>query len=250
MTIQLSHNSPVISKNQYRRFTRESFFEYVKKIASDMGVNMDGKLIELFTKTEATDGALGRTIGFTVGNNYEWNLFGIEFRDTLLDGETFTLSQINEVIKHEFCHVIANTRNKKECGHNDLWKSVCEEYGCMAKTTASYLNYTTSIHSSIIANSMNEHRYVLKCDTCHKTYYQNDLFDSGILKFFLLCTCGLDLVHGDLPATSTCCHRPYCYEADVDDLITNLKDKNIFPQVQNIINKELISTEKIESTNN
>lgn len=243
MTVRLSHNLCAISKDQYRKFTRESFYEYVKKIALDMDVDIVGKLFDLFDDYDV-DGALGRCVGITVGNNYEWDLVGIEFRDTMIDGETFTMSQIDETIKHELCHVIANTRNKKECGHNDLWKSVCEEYGCSTKRTGSYLNYTAPMSSTIIADSTNEHQYVLKCDTCHKIYYQSDSFDDGIFKFFLMCTCGLNLMHGGLPALTICCHRPYCYEADLDSLITNLKEKNLMPQIQDLINKGIIEYEE------
>lgn len=105
---------------------------------------------------------LTRTFGRVI-NNYirateTWRPTKVEFSKQFI--ETSSDASIEDVIKHEAAHFIANSRTGKNCGHNSYFKKVCAEIGTTNDGT------TTKVERTVDESSL--YKYAIYCDTCNK----------------------------------------------------------------------------------
>lgn len=236
MIIRLSHQQNSISQDEYKKFSKEEFCSYVQDLAFKMGAQDITHSIELANILDTT-GAVGQCEGVFLSN--QWILYRIIFDNAILDGETYTIPQIEDTVKHELCHYIANSRTGIECGHNDYWKSVCKEFNYCPNESLPLVKYNLGLNSNIIPNYKSDYDYVLKCNKCGKIYYQSNSFDMTAFQFFLLCTSGLPLTYSGLTIPTECCQRPYDYEADAEGLVKNLKSENCLSDMQESIENDI-----------
>lgn len=236
MIIRLFHPDDSISNDQYKKFTKDEFYAYVNSLASKMGIEKDlSPYIEIVETQHDT--AIGECCGHLLGE--KWLFSKLSFADQILDGKTYTLLQINDIVKHELCHLIANSIKGIECGHDVFWQSICKEYNYSPSKSLPILHYSLSLGSEIISDNKPEYKYILRCNKCKRIYRKCDSFDLELFQHFILCTCGLDMTYDDLPAQTNCCRATYCYEADAEELNASLEKENSWPQIQKIIQREI-----------
>lgn len=77
----------------------------------------------------------GNYKSFTIGVCFTAQVQGITevlalgFYDKLLGGKTYSIHQVDETIKHELAHMIADLRYNDSCKHDERFMAVVQEIG-------------------------------------------------------------------------------------------------------------------------
>ena len=180
---------------------------------------------------------VGECHGYLLGE--KWIFDKLSFADQVLDGETYTVLQIEDIVKHDLCHLIANLSKEIDCGHNAYWQSICKQFNYSPSRILPILHYSLSLGSEIISDDKPQYKYILKCNRCGKIYRQSKEFSLGLFQHFLLCSCGHNMIYDGMPVKTECCKATYCYEADAEELLVNLKSEDTCHQIQKIIQRKI-----------
>lgn len=128
----------------YKAFTKEQFKNLVLETVASLGI-YEVPIVEFHNK-----GPIGEC-SFRVGSpmNYNDDIYDsiymqqydsefstpsntavLCFNTELLNGQDYTLSQIDETIRHEIAHVVAFRKYKTDCGHDFRWIKIAKSFGC------------------------------------------------------------------------------------------------------------------------
>jgi len=226
MYIYIAHNSKAYHKKNYKKYTKEKFLDLVHKIASEHGVNNSPEIIIDKLDTPGKCWILGSEIG------------AIFYDKKLLNGKDYTISDVEEVIKHELAHYIADSRYKVNCHHDIRWKKVAKEIGCspsemLSPRTEARLNIDKFEPISIRFN------YYLRCNECNKLYYETDTL-SDMFIFFLISGTDISpfaLTFNGLPMKTECCNSPYKFEANAEMFLQEIDNTESFKELKEKIIK-------------
>ncbi|MBM7620160.1 putative SprT family Zn-dependent metalloprotease [Bacillus tianshenii] len=225
----------------YKELTKKEFEEQVEKIAFGFVRDITLPPIKFYSS-----GSIGFCKGNVVikDNEMEFIPGELGFKETLLDGKTYSLNQINEVIIHELAHLIANQVHRTDCGHDERFMKIVE---LMEGNQSEYLSLTSiDINLNIEPTSKQPSYFNFLCSKCDTLLYSTNSSGNGLFKYFLFVQDEhpLPLVLGTFEDTrSKCCNAKIDfsfkystlnralrkddetkYYADkIDDFIDNLK---------------------------
>lgn len=215
MYIYLAHNAESFRKKNYKKYTKKEFIDLVRKIAKENRIDEDLLVINFKKMDEPGKCQLFLNKGY---------LF---FSEDILKGKIFTVFDVEEIIKHELAHYIANTRYNTSCGHDKLWQKVAKEIGCHSTNTVLEPQAETRLIMGTFKPKSTKFYYYLRCNKCDKLYYKANDID-GVFQFFLVSGTDipLPLVFNDLPMKTKCCKVSYKFEANAEMFLKEIEKEN------------------------
>lgn len=245
---------------KYRKFKEEEFYDYVISICREKGQEVANDQIII---TNELGNALANCVGIPQDNTYYFWYF--TFVRKLLDGKSYCIDEIKDVILHELAHALTNTIHNKECEHNEKWLETCKLLGyeriSFGNKNESNSCITFDVESLPDSTSKN---YVLKCSKCNKTLVESKNYNIRMIKAFLYTYAfpGIDIqfsteINGKvLHNFSDCCHASYVCEFEGEKLLATLEaDEEYIPlqnSIRGVLNNELLNKQdlnKIETYN-
>ena len=82
----------------------------------------------------------------------------ISISDFILDCE----DEFWDVIRHEYAHLLVTLRDRKNHGHDDVWKAACREVGCRPKR----ISCDPEAHQKAMTKREAKYKYEVRCEKC------------------------------------------------------------------------------------
>jgi predicted SprT family Zn-dependent metalloprotease len=238
MYVVMQHQTETYLKENFITFTPETFIEQVRTIAEEVGIN-DLPEIHFYKESE---GELGVCVSEKIRGKVQ--IVALAFHEDLRNGENFSIHQINEAIKHELAHMIANLRHNELCGHDERFMTVVREIGGEPSQTLSLTK--VSLGFSLEKLSQTEHiaNFTLTCSNCDKIHYQTN--DYKVFELFVMSGADTPLLPyitwRELKAKSACCSSNYKLEARAESLLDGLEKENQVEALQTRLKEMLASS--------
>lgn len=238
MYFQIEHRVDV-HKSNYQVYTKEQFIEIIYKIASQLGVS-DLPDITFFNKERP----IGYCEGLVAGSSYIAMTLG--FNMALLDGDSYSKEQINETIKHELSHLIANRKFNEDCGHDDRWKKVAELCGCNPDEDLCSIMLVANVRLSRILNEKRPDLYFLECSQCGKEHLKSRDNLINILALFLMSNeeRPLPIEFGKLGVKTPCCKCSYRFIGEVSEVMKVLEEEDQLTIIKQALQEMLLIQDK------
>jgi hypothetical protein len=238
MYISLNHKTERFMEENYRAFDEQEFIEYVSSLAKKIGIT-DLPEIHFY---EETDGAVGACVSsHFLGKT---KVYALAYYKKVLDGKSFSLYQIDEIIKHELAHMIANIRYNEDCGHDERFMKVVREIGGEPSEYLSLFKHSVVFHIKKLKDEKRTSYFSLLCSQCRKVHKKTNDY-SGVFQLFALS--GTDnpfkefIRLGSLGCESICCNTYYSIEAEAGKLLKGLKKDDQLQALQDYLIKLLAS---------
>jgi hypothetical protein len=220
MLIQLTEKSNY--EDNYQTLTREDFRIRLVGILKDFIKEIEVPPIVFYKETSETP--VGYCKGQTRIGTYE--VVELGFSDTLLDGISYNIGQIEEVIIHELAHFIANSVHQKECGHGPEFMKIVELLNGNQEKTLSLTVLNSHLSFKKFEGEVSS-SFNLKCRKCGQIVYSIKKGGFELFKFFPLSQDDhpLPLTLGRLNPRSSCCNGKYDFIAESTPLIKEMEKK-------------------------
>lgn len=228
--VSISFNKRTFNKVNYRKYSEEEFIALVYKISDESDVP---KLppIEFYNMDMIGLCEIGK-----VGSQY--HIYRLAFNKKLLDGKSYTKSQIVDVIKHELSHIIATLLHNDDCKHDSRWEDIAKEIGCNPSPSACLTQMDLNLIIQPIPQPSKQY-FMLRCKKCGKSIREvNILID--LFHLFLMSESKLPITLGSLTTKSECCKSSYVFEARVDSMLRQLKRADELTSLQEYLSNYLV----------
>lgn len=245
MYISINHRTEKFLEENFKVFTIEEFIEHVQAIAQSVGVEV---LPEIYFYKE-NDGTVGVCFSDRKVGNTE--IIALAFYDKLLDGKSYTIHQVNETIRHELAHLIADLRYNDNCGHDERFMNVVREIGGEPSESLSLFKYSATFHTEKLKDTKRNYKFYLLCSSCGKVHKRTNEY-RNVFQLFALSGTDSPLTHlikfGELGCKSPCCNTCYSFEANVESLLMGLEKDNQLIEFQQHLKGLLSQRKSIKKT--
>jgi len=218
--VTIAHNAGNPNEARIRRSESE-YEQLVRDISQEIGYNSSPEIVFY------DEGPTGQCNSVKLFNMHISNL-GFN-RDVLNGG--YTEEEINQIIRHELAHAIANERYNDECSHDDRWKEVCNEIKCDSSETLGLCKAYFEV--TLLDNKKRKYKYYLLCEKCQKVQLRTDNC-GGVIPLLVMSAANvsLPLTFGNLGLKSNCCDSKYRLQASAEGLLADLEERKELSNIQ------------------
>ncbi|ASA21804.1 hypothetical protein [Paenibacillus donghaensis] len=220
--VSIEYDKDVFSKDNYRIYSEKDFILLVESLAKESNI-LTIPPINFYDM---------KPIGFCeiVKVDSIYQIYQLGFDRKLLDGKSFTTSQIEDVVKHELSHLIATLHHNDDCKHDSRWEQIALKVGCNPSPYACLTQLDIKLKINSIPQPSKQY-FILRCKKCRQIIKETNVL-SSTFHFFLLSESNLPFHLGQITAGSECCQASYIFEARADSMIRQLKKSNELVSLQ------------------
>ena len=232
---------PHKTKNDnYRKYTESEFIESFNVILEELKKH---GFPELLNDIPPVFFHSGGPLGFCSFVNSIYPV-RISFSLELLDGKSYTLLEIEDTIRHELVHLVANRRHLRNIDHEDkLFKEIANELECTS--VAGGLIWQGELQLSInkVDAGGKAEMYYLYCAKCGELQKLGNSFDA--FNFFLFCNMFPEMPtrYGELSSRTKCCRSHYTIVFQIENMVEELSQSNQLLELRGIL-MEFINEKK------
>lgn len=228
----------------YRKYTEIEFLELFEQIVLELKQKGFPELNNIPNISLRYEGSLGMC-RFS-GGIYPTE---ISFHMELLDGKSNTIIEIEDTIRHELAHLVANVRYQKDIDHEDKrFKEIAKELGC--NSDSGILNNQGNLQLTIksIEDEGRTEKYYLYCAQCNTLQKMSN--KSEALNFFLASSMypQMPFCFGDLVSKTKCCQSHYYFVFQAENMLEELNKSgqlsDFKSRIERLLNEKEISKEE------